>query len=89
MEEIQNIVLDMKNNSAPGPNDIPIEFFKAFFSKFGFHLIIKMILQLFTTLIVLNIYFHYLKKSELVIFPEEWNSASIISIPKKKKKENF
>ena len=33
MEEIQNTVLDMKNNKAPEPDGIPIEFFKAFFSK--------------------------------------------------------
>ena len=33
MEEIQKTVLDMKNNKAPEPDGIPIEFFKAFFSK--------------------------------------------------------
>jgi len=52
MEEIQNTVLDMKNNKAPGPDGIPI---------------IKMILQMITTLSVLNAYFHYLTKSGMVI----------------------
>jgi len=33
LEEIQNTVLDMKNNKAPDPDGIPIEYFKAFFSK--------------------------------------------------------
>jgi len=33
MEEIQNTVLDLKNNKAPGPDSIPIEFSKAFFSE--------------------------------------------------------
>jgi len=36
MDEIQNTVLDMQNNKAPGPDGIPIEFFKAFFSKSDF-----------------------------------------------------
>ena len=26
-------MVDIKNNKVPGPDDIPIEFFKAFFSK--------------------------------------------------------
>jgi len=33
MDEIQNTVLDTENNKAPGPDSIPMEFFKAFFSK--------------------------------------------------------
>jgi len=75
MEEIQNTVLDMKNNKAPCPDGSPIE--KAFF----IYSIIKIILHLFTTLIVLNVYFHYLTKSGMVISLK--NSASLISIPKK------
>ena len=33
MKEIQNTVLDLKNNKAPGPDSIPIKFSKAFFSE--------------------------------------------------------
>jgi len=33
MSEIQETVLSMKINKAPGPDGIPIEFFKAFFYK--------------------------------------------------------
>ena len=40
-----------------------------------------MILRMITTLSVLNVYFHYLKKSGMVI---SLNLASIISIPKKR-----
>jgi len=63
MEEIQNTVLDMKNNKAPGPDGIPIESFK--FNRN--YPIIKMILQMITTLSVLNAYFHYLTKSGMAI----------------------
>jgi len=66
MEEIQNTVLDMKNNKTPGPDGIPIEFFKPSLLNLIYP-IIKMILQLMTTLIVLNVYFHYLIKSGMVI----------------------
>jgi len=46
-----------------------------------------MILQLFTTLIVLKCLLSLINKIWDGDFPEEWNSASIISIPEKKKKK--
>jgi len=67
MEEIQNTVFDMKNNKAPGPDGIPIKFFLKPSLVNLFYPIIKMILQLFTTPIMLNVYFHYLTKSGMVI----------------------
>ena len=82
MEEIQNTVLDMKTNKAPGPDGISIEFFKAFFSEsylshnqddssYGHYSdCAKCLLSLFNKIWDGD-------------FPEEWNSATIISIPKK------
>jgi len=60
MEEIQNTVLDMKNNKSSGLDGILIEFFLKPSLVNLIYPIIKMILQLFTTLVVLNVYFHYL-----------------------------
>ena len=83
MEEIQNTVLSMKFNKAPGPDGIPIEFFKAFFSKSDlsdnqddssddhYSKCAKCLLSLFNKIWDGD-------------FPEEWNSAFVISIPKKK-----
>jgi len=61
MEEIQNTALNMKNNKVPGQDGIPNDFFffffffffflKAFFNESKFiYPIIKMLLQMFTTL---------------------------------------
>ena len=73
----------MKNNNAPGPDGIPIEFFKAFFSESDlsdnqdnpsdvhYSDCAKCLLSLFNKIWDGD-------------FPEEWNSASIISIPKKR-----
>jgi len=76
--------LSMKNNKAHDPDGIPIEFYKAFFSKsylsdnqddssvVHYSDCAKCLLSLFNKIWDGD-------------FPEEWNSASIISIPKKRR----
>ena len=84
MSEIQETVLSMENNKAPGKDGIPIEFFKAFFYKPNnssnnpnsqtqndFSDGAKCLLHLFN-------------KIWNGDFPGDWNTASIVSIPKKR-----
>ena len=84
MSEIESTVRDMKNNKAPGPDGIPTEFFKAFFKNDNsaddqsntntndnnYSDCAKCLLLLFNKIWDGD-------------FPNEWNSASIVSIPKK------
>ena len=84
MSEIESTVNEMKNNKAPGPDGIPTEFFKAFFKSEdppsnqteststdnNYSDCAKCLLLLFNKIWDGD-------------FPSEWNSASIVSIPKK------
>jgi len=64
----------MKRNKAPGPDGIPVEFFKAFFCNHDIE-------ERFTsTGKCLEIIFNKIWEGS---FPNEWNSAFIVSIPKK------
>ena len=74
LDEIRNTILSMKNNKAPGPDGIPIEFYKAIFSdpelgeKYPF------------AAKCLELIFNKIWDGS---FPKKWNTASIVSIPKK------
>ena len=83
MSEIESAVLSMKNNKAPGPDGIPTEFFKAFFKP-------KDSSSSQTDSDTENTYSDCAKCLFILFnkiwngdFPSNWNSASIVSIPKK------
>jgi len=71
--KIKNVIQSMKNNKAPGPDGLPIEFYKAFFNNPEFE---KMNL---VPAKCLEINFNNIWNGS---FSLNWNSASIISIPK-------
>ena len=75
----------MKNNKAPGPDDIPTEFFKAFFLILRVELLLRMtLIKRLLIPIVQSVCYYSLIKFGMVTFTNEWNSSSIVSIPKKK-----
>ncbi len=74
ISEIRSTVLSMKNNKAPGPDGIPIEFYKAIFCNSEEDSNITNAQQ------CLEIIFNKIWNGS---FPHNWNSAAIVSIPKK------
>jgi len=109
LSDIRNTVLSMKHNKAPGPDGIPIEFYKAFFCNHDLEekfpsvgkwlkIIFNKIWEgffffffffFFYDIFFFFFFFFFLKKFGkfffffFFFFPNEWNSVSIISIPKK------
>ncbi len=74
LSEIRSIILSMKNNKAPGPDGIPIEFYKAIFSD------MENESNITNAQHCLEIIFNKIWDGS---FPRNWNSAAIVSIPKK------
>jgi len=74
IQEIRSTILSMKNNKAPGPDGIPIEFYKALFCNE------KLEKDHPSAARCLEIIFNKLWNGS---FPTKWNPSSIVSIPKK------
>ena len=83
LKEIELAVLSMKNNKAPGPDGIPNEFFKAFFEPRSNTSNNSNTNQPVSYSDCANCLFLLFNKIWDGDFPDEWNSASIVSIPKK------
>jgi hypothetical protein len=74
LSDIRNTVLSMKRNKAPWPDGYPIESYKAHFCNHDLE-------EKFPSAgKCLEIIFNKIWEGS---FPNEWNSASIVSIPKK------
>ncbi len=74
ISEIKNVICSMKNNKAPGPDGLPIEFYKAFYCNPDLE-------EKYTAPSkCLEIIFNKIWNGS---FPKNWNTASIVSIPKK------
>ena len=74
IDEIKYTVQSMKNNKAPGPDGIPIEFYKSFFKNSDSDAEDSCPAK------CLEIIFNKIWNGS---FPKNWNSAAIVSIPKK------
>jgi len=86
ISEIYETVSSMKNNKAPGPDGIPTEFFKAFFTNFSSDDDQTNNQSSFSesnppdSVLCLYLLFNKIWDGD---FPSDWNTASIVSIPKK------